>query len=102
MAVCFGLQSLEAYAVFGWFAQLFQDSGFSSTTSGLLLGVITGISIPVAFFAPGRAAAMRNQSALFLGLIAAYVVGFAGLLAAPQAGAWLWAALVGSARASFP
>ncbi|CUR59798.1 Major facilitator superfamily MFS_1 [metagenome] len=102
MAICFGLQSLEAYAVFGWFAQLFQDSGFTSTTAGLLLGVITGISIPVAFFAPGRAAGMRNQSGLFLGLIAAYVVGYLGLLFAPVAGAWAWAALVGIGTGVFP
>jgi MFS transporter, CP family, cyanate transporter len=102
MALCFGLQSLQAYAVFGWFAQLYRDAGFSSTTSGLLLGVITGISIPVAFVAPGMAARMRNQTRLFLGLLATYAVGYVGLLVAPSAGAWLWAALVGIGTGVFP
>lgn len=102
MALCFGLQSLQAYAVFGWFAQLYRDAGFSSTTSGLLLGVITGISIPVAFVAPGLAARMRNQARLFLGLLATYAVGYVGLLIAPSAGAWLWAALVGIGTGVFP
>ncbi|MGD9959823.1 CynX/NimT family MFS transporter [Nocardioides sp.] len=102
MALCFGLQSLQAYAVFGWFAQLFQDSGFTSTTAGLLLGVITGISIPVAFFTPGLAARLPNQSVLFLGLIATYAVGYTGLLLAPRAGAWWWAALIGIGTGVFP
>ena len=30
MALFFGLQSLQAYAVFGWFAQLWRDAGFSA------------------------------------------------------------------------
>lgn len=102
MAFCFGLQSLEAYAVFGWFAQLFRDAGFSSATAGLLLGTVTGVSIPVAFVAPGIAARMRNQSPLFLVLLAAYAVGYLGLLIAPAAAAWLWAALVGIGTGVFP
>jgi CP family cyanate transporter-like MFS transporter len=102
MALCFGLQSLQAYAVFGWFAQLYRDAGFSSTTAGLLLGMITGISIPVAFVAPGLAARMANQTWLFLGLLATYAAGYVGLLVAPAAGAWLWAALVGTGTGVFP
>ena len=34
MALFFGLQSLQAYAVFGWFAQLWRDSGYSATVAG--------------------------------------------------------------------
>ena len=102
MALCFGLQSLQAYAVFGWFAQLYRDAGFSSATAGLLLGMITGISIPVAFVAPGLAARMPNQTWLFLGLLATYAAGYVGLLVAPAAGAWLWAALVGIGTGVFP
>ena len=102
MALCFGLQSLQAYAVFGWFAQLYRDAGFSSATAGLLLGVISGISIPVAFVVPGLAARMANQMWLFMGLLASYAVGYVGLLVAPAAGAWLWAALVGIGTGVFP
>ena len=47
MAAFFAFQSLQAYAVFGWFAAIYRDAGFSSTTAGLLLGVITGVSIPL-------------------------------------------------------
>ena len=30
MAAFFGLQSLQAYSVFGWFAQIYRDAGFSA------------------------------------------------------------------------
>ncbi len=102
MALCFGLQSLHAYAVFGWFAQLYRDAGFSGTTAGLLLGVITGITIPVSFAAPALAARLHNQSWLFLGLLSCYAVGYLGMILAPRAGAWLWAMLVGVGTGVFP
>ena len=38
MALFFGLQSLQAYSIFGWFAELYRDAGFSAHTAGLLLG----------------------------------------------------------------
>ena len=36
MALAFGLQSMQAYIIFGWFAQLWRDAGFSPTVAGLL------------------------------------------------------------------
>ena len=38
MALFFGLQSLQAYAVFGWFAELYRDAGFSAYTAGIAAG----------------------------------------------------------------
>jgi CP family cyanate transporter-like MFS transporter len=102
MAMFFGFQSLQAYAVFGWFAQVYRDAGFSPGTAGLLLGVITAMSIPLSFWLPAWAARMENQTWLIVGLVACYPVGYVGLIVAPVAGAWLWAVLVGVAAAVFP
>ena len=102
MAAFFGLQSLQAYSVFGWFAQVYRDAGFSAQTAGLLLGLITAMSIPLSFWLPSVAARMENQSRLIIALVACYPVGYLGLLVAPVGGAWLWAALVGVAAAVFP
>jgi len=33
MALFFGLQSLQAYSIFGWFAELYRDAGFSAHTA---------------------------------------------------------------------
>jgi CP family cyanate transporter-like MFS transporter len=102
MATFFGLQSLQAYSVFGWFAQVYRDAGFSPATSGLLLGVITGVSIPLSFWVPSTAARMRDQRWLIVGLVACYPIGYLGLIFAPVAGAWVWAVLVGTAASVFP
>ena len=102
MAMFFGLQSLQAYSVFGWFAQVYRDAGFSPATAGLLLGVITAMSIPLSFWLPALTARMENQSWLIAALVACYPVGYVGLIVAPVAGAWLWAVLVGIAASVFP
>jgi MFS transporter, CP family, cyanate transporter len=102
MAAFFGLQSLQAYSIFGWFAQVYRDAGFSPATAGLLLGVITAMSIPLSFIVPRLAARLHNQSWLILALVSCYPLGYLGLIFAPVAGAWLWALLVGAAASVFP
>ena len=62
MAGFFGLQSLQAYAVFGWFAQLWRDSGYSATTAGLLAGLVAGTSIPLSLLLPNVLARGRGSA----------------------------------------
>jgi MFS transporter, CP family, cyanate transporter len=102
MAAFFGLQSLQAYSIFGWFAQVYRDAGFSASTAGVLLGVITAMGIPLSFWVPAKAARMENQSLLMVGLILCYPVGYLGLIFAPVAGAWVWAIAVGAGICTFP
>jgi CP family cyanate transporter-like MFS transporter len=102
MAAFFGLQSLQAYAVFGWFAQVYRDAGFSPAKAGLLLGVVTAMSIPLSFWLPSLTARLTNQTWLVVALITCYPIGYLGLIFAPVAGAWLWAVLVGTASSIFP
>lgn len=102
MALLFGLQSFQAYSIFGWFAQLYRDAGFSAGTAGLLLGVITGISIPLSLVIPAVAGRLGDPTRLLVTLMACYPLGYVGLLVAPSEGAWLWAALVGTGTATFP
>ena len=102
MALFFGFQSLQAYSVFGWFAKVYRDAGFSPGTAGLLLGVITAMSIPLSFWLPAWAARMERQTWLIVALVGCYPIGYVGLILAPVAGAWLWAVLVGVAASVFP
>jgi MFS transporter, CP family, cyanate transporter len=102
MAMFFGLQSLLAYAVFGWFAKIFRDAGFSPGTAGLLLGVVTAMSIPLSFWLPAWAARMTNQTWLVVALVGCYPVGFLGMIVAPVSGAWVWAVVIGTGAAVFP
>ena len=55
MALFFGLQSMHAYAVFGWFALLWRDSGYSPGQAGALVGVVAAVSIPLSLWAPSVA-----------------------------------------------
>lgn len=102
MAALFGLQSMQAYSIFGWFAQVYRDAGFSAGTAGLLLGVITGVSIPLSFLLPSLVARLHNQTVLLCALVGCYAAGYLGLILAPRAGAWLWAFLVGVGTTVFP
>ena len=102
MALFFGFQSLQAYSIFGWFAQIYRDAGFSASTAGLLLGVITAISIPLSFLIPSVAARVHDQTWLIIVLGACYPLGYVGLILAPAAGAWAWALLVGVGTTIFP
>ena len=102
MAVFFGLQSLQAYVIFGWFAKLYRDAGFSASTAGLLLGVITGISIPLSFVIPSLTARVRDQRVLLSVIMACYPIGYVGLWLAPVGGAWVWALTVGVGTCTFP
>jgi CP family cyanate transporter-like MFS transporter len=102
MAGFFGLQSMQAYAIFGWLPEIYRAAGFSSQQAGLLLAVLTAITIPVSFVLPRLAAGVSNQSALIAGLGACYVIGYAGLAAWPAAGAIAWALLIGVGQGAFP
>jgi MFS transporter, CP family, cyanate transporter len=102
MAAFFGLQSLQAYSIFGWFAQIYRDAGFSPTTAGLLLGVVTAMSIPLSFWLPTLAGRLHDQSPLIIALVACYPIGYLGMIFAPRAGAWFWAVTLGTGTAVFP
>lgn len=102
LALFFGLQSLQAYSVFGWVAQVYRDAGFSATKAGLLLGVVTAVGIPLSLWLPTWAARMRTQTRLLVILNLCAPVGYVGLLLAPVGGAWLWALFLGVSTSVFP
>ena len=102
MAFFFGVQSLQAYAVFGWLPQIFRDAGFSAETAGLLLGVTTATSIPISLVLPGITARGRHQGRIIVGLCAAYVAGYTGLILGAATLPWLWALLIGVGTGIFP
>jgi CP family cyanate transporter-like MFS transporter len=102
MAVFFGAQSMQAYAVFGWLPQVYRDAGFSAQSAGILLGVATATSIPISFLLPSLAVRRHNQAPLILTLCACYAAGYLGLLLWPSAGAVAWALLIGTGTGMFP
>lgn len=102
MALFFGLQSLQAYAVFGWFATLWRDAGFSAAAAGALLGVVAAISIPLSLWAPAAMARPGDRRWILVVVILCYPVTYLGLIVAPHSLAVLWAVVLGIAMSSFP
>ena len=96
MALFFGLQSLQAYAIFGWFAQLWRDSGYSRRPSPACWpGVLAGTAIPLSLWLPNVLARSADPRRVLFAVIACYPVGYVGLMVAPHGLALLWAVVVG-------
>jgi CP family cyanate transporter-like MFS transporter len=102
MALFFGLQSMHAYAIFGWFAQLWRDHGYAPTTAGVLVGLVAATSIPLSLWLPALAARQANQRTVMFAVMACYPVAYVGLMVAPRDLAVLWAVVVGAGTCTFP
>ncbi|MGA4843656.1 CynX/NimT family MFS transporter [Streptomyces sp. G45] len=90
-----GLQSLNYYAAAAWLPTLLQDSGMSAGDAGWMLSFSSLLGIAGSFLAPvavGRRLGSGSLATLGAVLCAA---GYAGLLAAPVGGAYLWMVLLG-------
>lgn len=102
MAGFFGLQSLQAYAVFGWFATLWRDSGYPAATAGVLVGVLAATAIPFSLWLPSVLGRVREPRAMLAAVMACYPVGYLLLLVDPHALAVPAALLVGIGTTTFP
>jgi CP family cyanate transporter-like MFS transporter len=102
MTLFFGLQSLNAYAVFGWFATLWRDAGFGAGMASALVGILASVSIPLSLWAPQAVARPGDQRWVLVLIMSCYPVAYVGLIVAPHALAVLWALVLGTALATFP
>lgn len=103
LTLFFGTQSLQAYVAFGWFALFFREqAGASATEAGLLIALLSALTIPISLVIPSLAVRWRTQRPLIAAVTACYTVAYAGMLLAPRGGAWLWVVLVGIGCGAFP
>ncbi|MDP9444301.1 MAG: MFS transporter [Actinomycetota bacterium] len=102
MAGFFGLQSMLAYAQFGWVPQIYRDAGLSPAVAALMLGLVTVAGIPLPLALPTLVRRWPDQRPVVAILGACGAAGFAGLLASPTTLPWLWALLMGIGGGAFP
>jgi MFS transporter, CP family, cyanate transporter len=102
MVVFFGLQSLQAYSIFGWFAQLWRDNGYGAGRAGLLIGIVAAVSIPLSLWLPSFAARRESQVGLIVAVLGCYLLGYALLLVDAHTWAIPAALLVGVGCCVFP
>jgi len=101
LAGFFGLQASAAYISMGWLAKIFSDNGLSEATAGLLLAIVMGVSIPLAFVIPNLAARRPHQGPIVLVLGFCGLLGHIGLWISPATGSFVWAALLGISSCTF-
>src|SRR3954453_1323531 len=102
MVLFFGLQSLQAYSIFGWFAQLWRDNGYSAGDAGLLVGTVAAGSIPLSGWLPAVTARRHSQVGLILSVLTCYLGGYGLLLVDAHSLAIPAALLVGVGCCVFP
>lgn len=90
-----GSQSLIAYVSIAWMPTIFTDHGMGKGEAGLVFAFSTLLQMAGSFVVPMLAGRMRRQRLLGVAVSALMACGVTGLLLAPVAGAWLWAALLG-------
>jgi CP family cyanate transporter-like MFS transporter len=102
LALFFGLQSVQAYVMFGWVAQYLRDSGLSAAAAGLLLGVNTLVGIPLSAVVAPLTVRPGMQRPMLVAFVVCYVGGWVGLWLAPTTVPVVWMLLLAVGMASFP
>ncbi|WP_018333136.1 CynX/NimT family MFS transporter [Actinomycetospora chiangmaiensis] len=90
-----GLQSLQFYSFTAWAPTLFVERGRTPAEAGLLLSLTGLASLVTSAFTPVFATRRPTQFHLVAALVGLWVVGYLGLLLAPDGSAPLWMVIIG-------
>jgi CP family cyanate transporter-like MFS transporter len=90
-----GLQSVTFYGPLSWLPAILRDNGVDATEAGVLLGVMTMISMVGSTISPVVAVRRPDQRGVVAASVAISAVGLLGLLLAPASAPLLWAVLLG-------
>lgn len=102
VAIFFGMQASVAYIFMGWAPKIFTDLGVNPASAGVLLAIIMGVGVPLAFVMPSLASRFPHQGPLVIINGVAGMIAIAGMLTIPVQGAYLWAVLLGVCGSNFP
>ena len=96
------MTTLHVYTLVTWFPAMLEDAGLSATASALLLSWFAGLGLIAAFVVPPLTTRLANPFPIVVVCVALMGVGYAGMLAAPAAGAFVWATAFGLGVSTFP
>ncbi len=96
------MTTLHVYTLVTWFPAMLEDAGLSSTAAALLLSWFAGLGLIAAFVVPPLTRRLRNPYAIVVACVVLMGIGYAGMLAAPAAGAFGWATAFGLGVSTFP
>lgn len=96
------MTTLHVYTLVTWFPAMLQDAGLSETASALLLSWFAGLGLIAAFVVPPLTTRLRTPYPIVVVCVALMAAGYAGMLVAPAAGAFVWATAFGLGVSTFP
>lgn len=103
LATIFAVSSVNAYVMFAWLPSIVADvAGVTSAQAGALLSLFAAMGLPAALLVPIVAARYDRVRTLVVISVLAFLLGYGGLLVAPEAAIWLWVALIGTGPLLFP
>lgn len=102
MAGFFAIQAAQVYVVLGWLGQVLQDDGVSEVTAGALLAMAPIIGVALSLCTPILLRDERRVRPLAIGFGTCYLIGYTGLLLAPNGGAVMWMLFLGLGGGTFP
>ncbi len=103
IAVIFAMSAFHVYVAFAWLPQLLVDvAGVSHVQAGALLALYSIVGLPAALVVPLLTARLKNVGWVIQSGVAAFVLGYLGLLLVPTVLTWLWVLLIGAGPLLFP
>lgn len=94
LVAAFSLMSFVFYGLNSWLPDTYVEHGWSQSSAGALLAVLSGVSIPVGFFVAWAADHIGTRRSWLTGSAALQTATLLGVVLLPGAG-WLWAVLLG-------
>ncbi len=102
LATVFGINSLNAYAMFAWLPTILTDAGVDPSHAGAYLSLFALGAIPLAVVVPWLTLRLSNPFPLVAAFAVAYAIGYLGLYLSPDQGTALWVAIAGLGPGAFP
>jgi CP family cyanate transporter-like MFS transporter len=102
LAIYFGAQSMVAYVVFGWLAEILTDSGMTDTAAAFQVSIAIAVGIPLAMTVPPLLGRARRPAILIIVLSGCYLAAFIGLIFASGAMVTVLSVLIGIGTGAFP
>jgi CP family cyanate transporter-like MFS transporter len=94
LVAAFSLMSFVFYGLNSWLPDAYVERGWSQSSAGGLLAVLSGVSVPVGFGVAWAADHIGTRRAWLAGSAALQLATLIGVVLLPGAG-WLWAVLLG-------
>jgi MFS transporter, CP family, cyanate transporter len=101
LAVAFAMNSLNSYVVFAWLPRLLVDAGYDPAAAGSWLALVGFLGLVPSLVAPPLGVRLRNPYVVVVVFVVLYVVGWSGMLLAPEH-ALPWAIGLGLGVGTFP